>query len=540
MKFKVSFLYLMLACLTSQASHVETEPISEDSCHANEGSNRVLDIANSEMVMLGGFHKDSMDECILSCCNQDWRDIIDMEEGTRQGRCNLVTYYDSDVSAEINCFLVMCRTCSFERSEGFHFAWVHAPANNQLSHDTFISNPSAIPANHYILPFSQDLPSQQSQSSFLPPPKLDSHLSPWQLLKSAFSWIQQSRQPSSVLQRRKRQSNQDEAPKTNLDEKELPGNENGETSPTPHPKTNLQTNQNSSLRKPSTKAVEPTQPTTAKPTESPTTPKRDNLVIVDTSVTLPQDKSPSTAEKEWTTKVTTATTVKATTVAEIQSTARQSATTASTERKTTTVETATKQTTPKAETPSQSVTSEETTTKAGSTPAAEPSTTPTTPTEESTTKPETTTQKAETTTKAESTKTVSTTGTATSTKAESTTPKKETEVTSATPKGTESTKKSQESSTEEGGGDESHKTEEAYATETTEEKANETFTTSDIPANAHKIFAFQTNNFILILSLALGIVLVVIVMVVLSRRWYEAYQRRHYNKVDYLINGMYS
>ncbi|PIK45203.1 putative coiled-coil domain-containing protein [Apostichopus japonicus] len=284
-------------------------------------------------------------------------------------------------------------------------------ANNQLSHDTFISNPSAIPANHYILPFSQDLPSQQSQSSFLPS-KLDSHVSPWQLLKSAFSWIQPNRQPSSVLQRRKKQSNQDEAPKTNLDVKELPGNENGETSPTPSSENQSSNKpEQQPTEKPSTKAVEPTQPTTAKPTESPTTPKRDNLVIVDTSVTSPKTSHRQLLRKNRPQKSQPRRRIDQNGLDDGYGDIDKNRVHNTEERDR----------------------SNDSNTKAGDG------------------------------------------GNFSDTQ------------------GAESTEKSQESSTE-GGGDESHKTEEAYATETTEEKANETLTTSDIPANAHKIFAFQTNN----------------------------------------------
>lgn len=80
MDLRVFCLSLLSACLSSQARHVETEPITELSCKANEGHDRVLDTNSSVMVMLGGFHKDNMDDCIISCCNQEWKQLTEEED----------------------------------------------------------------------------------------------------------------------------------------------------------------------------------------------------------------------------------------------------------------------------------------------------------------------------------------------------------------------------------------------------------------------------------------------------------------------------
>jgi hypothetical protein len=43
----------------------------------------------------------------------------------------------------------------------------------------------------------------------------------------------------------------------------------------------------------------------------------------------------------------------------------------------------------------------------------------------------------------------------------------------------------------------------------------------------------------LIVALCIGIVLTFAVAVLFGKRVFDAWQRRHYNKLDYLINGMY-
>ncbi|XP_022079354.1 MANSC domain-containing protein 1-like isoform X2 [Acanthaster planci] len=48
------------------------------------------------------------------------------------------------------------------------------------------------------------------------------------------------------------------------------------------------------------------------------------------------------------------------------------------------------------------------------------------------------------------------------------------------------------------------------------------------------------SNGALIAALCFGVIFLLAVVVLLGKHWYEAYQRRHYSKVDYLINGMYN
>ncbi|XP_033126331.1 uncharacterized protein C11orf24-like isoform X2 [Anneissia japonica] len=49
-----------------------------------------------------------------------------------------------------------------------------------------------------------------------------------------------------------------------------------------------------------------------------------------------------------------------------------------------------------------------------------------------------------------------------------------------------------------------------------------------------------SSNGALIASLCFSVLFACAVCVLLGKRWYEGYQRRHYSKVDYLINGMYN
>ncbi|XP_038049252.1 MANSC domain-containing protein 1-like isoform X1 [Patiria miniata] len=53
-------------------------------------------------------------------------------------------------------------------------------------------------------------------------------------------------------------------------------------------------------------------------------------------------------------------------------------------------------------------------------------------------------------------------------------------------------------------------------------------------------YSVNASNGALIAAVCFGVIFLLAVMVVLGKHWYEAYQRRHYSKVDYLINGMYN
>ncbi|CAH1251050.1 MANSC4 [Branchiostoma lanceolatum] len=44
----------------------------------------------------------------------------------------------------------------------------------------------------------------------------------------------------------------------------------------------------------------------------------------------------------------------------------------------------------------------------------------------------------------------------------------------------------------------------------------------------------------LIVAMCFGLLFLFAVVVVVGKRWYESWQRRHYSKIDYLINGMYN
>jgi len=44
----------------------------------------------------------------------------------------------------------------------------------------------------------------------------------------------------------------------------------------------------------------------------------------------------------------------------------------------------------------------------------------------------------------------------------------------------------------------------------------------------------------LIAALIFGIIFFVTVLVLVGKRCYDGWQRRHYSKIDYLINGMYN
>nr|XP_006818899.1 PREDICTED: uncharacterized protein C11orf24-like isoform X2 [Saccoglossus kowalevskii] len=55
----------------------------------------------------------------------------------------------------------------------------------------------------------------------------------------------------------------------------------------------------------------------------------------------------------------------------------------------------------------------------------------------------------------------------------------------------------------------------------------------------HKLYD-QTSTGALVAAMCFGILFLFAVMVLLGKRAYESYQRRHYSKMDYLINGMYN
>ncbi len=44
----------------------------------------------------------------------------------------------------------------------------------------------------------------------------------------------------------------------------------------------------------------------------------------------------------------------------------------------------------------------------------------------------------------------------------------------------------------------------------------------------------------LIATLTFGIMFIFAVFVLVGKRVYDGYQRRHYQKIDYLVNGMYN
>ncbi|XP_070581550.1 uncharacterized protein C11orf24 homolog isoform X1 [Ptychodera flava] len=50
----------------------------------------------------------------------------------------------------------------------------------------------------------------------------------------------------------------------------------------------------------------------------------------------------------------------------------------------------------------------------------------------------------------------------------------------------------------------------------------------------------QTSTGALVAAMCFGMLFVFAVLVLLGKRFYEGYQRRHYSKMDYLINGMYN
>lgn len=50
----------------------------------------------------------------------------------------------------------------------------------------------------------------------------------------------------------------------------------------------------------------------------------------------------------------------------------------------------------------------------------------------------------------------------------------------------------------------------------------------------------QKLSVVMIVTLSLGILLTFVVLVVVGRRLFNGWQRRHYSKLDYLINGIYN
>ena len=44
----------------------------------------------------------------------------------------------------------------------------------------------------------------------------------------------------------------------------------------------------------------------------------------------------------------------------------------------------------------------------------------------------------------------------------------------------------------------------------------------------------------LVAAICFGVLFLSAGVILVGKRWYEGYQRRHYNKMDYLINGMYN
>ncbi|XP_072015536.1 uncharacterized protein [Amphiura filiformis] len=52
--------------------------------------------------------------------------------------------------------------------------------------------------------------------------------------------------------------------------------------------------------------------------------------------------------------------------------------------------------------------------------------------------------------------------------------------------------------------------------------------------------SYLSSNGALVAAMCFGVLFLAAVCVLVGKRWYEGYQRRHYNKMDYLINGMYN
>lgn len=50
----------------------------------------------------------------------------------------------------------------------------------------------------------------------------------------------------------------------------------------------------------------------------------------------------------------------------------------------------------------------------------------------------------------------------------------------------------------------------------------------------------DTKTWGLVAATSLGVIFMCVAVVLLSKRCYDGYQRRHYSKIDYLVNGMYN
>lgn len=442
------FLSLMLPI----GMEVKAEFIPQPTCPVSISRNHVLNLEQSEVSVLGGYHKDTMDDCIAGCCQQEWK----LERTDVRGHCNLVTFYPQEDESVMNCFMVQCTTCFFVRQDDFSYAWVRRP-KVEPAVEKSVTTPS--PSNSKVEPAASE--SQPSPSSTTKP--LEKLQTSVKFTESA-STITPTKAIDVVLGNdtvTSKAENASPSPESNPDVTQgetgavTTSSANGKVSSTADEEEQSTTDtlpeeaKSSTTAKPTTKtgstteAINSGSKSTTKAQSTPTT------VSTTEAVTTPQSKSTPKPESTSNTGSTTKF-VSATPKLGLSSTSAQVSTTRKPE------------TTPMQESVSQEKTAS---TKAGSTSKSQPKI---------------------------------------------------------------SSEASSESQTEK------------QTRSTTMAFVSEEIVTSATAGDGSKeaaVFTFETNNFVLILSLVLGVVLVAVVTVVLGKRWYEAYQRRHYNKVDYLING---
>lgn len=436
------FLSLMLPI----GIEVKAEFIPQPTCPVSISRNHVLNLEQSEVSVLGGYHKDTMDDCIAGCCQQEWK----LERTDVRGHCNLVTFYPQEDESVMNCFMVQCTTCFFVRQDDFSYAWVRQP-KVEPAVEKSVTTPS--PSNSKVEPAASE--SQPSPSSTTKPlEKLQTSVK----FSESASTITPTKAIDVVLGNdtvTSKAENASPSPESNPDVTQgetdaTTSSANGKVSSTADEEEQSTTDTlPSTTTKPTTKtgstteAINSGSKSTTKAQSTPTT------VSTTEAVTTPQSKSTPKPESTSNTGSTTKF-VSATPKLGLSSTSAQVSTTRKPE------------TTPMQESVSQEKTAS---TKAGSTSKSQPKM---------------------------------------------------------------ASEASSESQTEK------------QTRSTTMAFVSEEIVTSATAGDGSKeaaVFTFETNNFVLILSLVLGVVLVAVVTVVLGKRWYEAYQRRHYNKVDYLING---
>ncbi|KAJ8032597.1 MANSC domain-containing protein 1 [Holothuria leucospilota] len=525
------FLSLMLPI----GIEVKAEFIPQPTCPVSISRNHVLNLEQSEVSVLGGYHKDTMDDCIAGCCQQEWK----LERTDVRGHCNLVTFYPQEDESVMNCFMVQCTTCFFVRQDDFSYAWVRRPVhpdnNNHLAFEEINSFPS-----HNTLPSSLSLNQmKQSSSNSMTSSKFTSLLD---VIKNAINWSK-GVVSSSVERIRRSVYRREDASKAKVE----PTVEKSVTTPSP----------SNSKVEPAASESQPSPSSTTKPLEklqtsvkfsesaSTITPTKAIDVVLgnDTVTSKAENASPSPESNPDVTQGETGAVTTSSANGKVSSTADEE------EQSTTDTlpEEAKSSTTAKPTTKTGSTTEainsgSKSTTKAQSTPTTVSTTEAvTTPQSKSTPKPESTSNTGSTTKFVSATPKLglsSTSAQVSTTRKPETTPMQESvsqEKTASTKAG--STSKSQPKISSEAS---SESQTEKQTRSTTMAFVSEEIVTSATAGDGSKeaaVFTFETNNFVLILSLVLGVVLVAVVTVVLGKRWYEAYQRRHYNKVDYLING---